>query len=918
MKRKLIEVAIPLAAVNKHAAREKAIHVGHPTAMHLWWARRPLAICRAVLLASLIDDPSAHPARFPDSASQEAERRRLFDLIERLADWDEASNSRLLEEAHKAIRESVGGELPTVYDPFAGGGSIPLEAARLGLPTYGTDLNPVAVLVSKGSAELPGRFAGFKPVRAGAGGGIADTGSWRGAAGLAADLKVYGRLVVEAVRERIGESYPRVDTGRASLEVVAWMWARTVRCPNPACGGVTPLVRSFELSTGARKAFVEVRADAIKKEFAFRVLEGVGGGGPPTVGRTGGTCVFCASQFRLEHIKQEAVAGRIGARLMAIIADGDPGRRYLSPNAEHEEAGLSPTTSWGPDESLSTHPQYMAPPRYGLRSFRDLFTGRQLVALQTFIEEIAAASALAERDALAAGMERGAPLAESGSGARAYGEAIATYLAFALDKLANYGSSIAAWNRQRVSIVPTFGLPVLPMVWDFAEANPLSGSTGGWMQGVDQISKALARLPTSGDVAIQQDDATRPTVQINGPVLVSTDPPYYDNVPYADLSDFYYVLLRRTVGTIWPELFRTLLVPKSDELVADTYRLGGKREAKEHFESGLVKAFEHLAREYSGDYPVTIYYAFRQAEAQGAEGHASTGWETMLSAVLAAGLAINGTWPVRTEQSGGLRESGRNALASSIVLVCRPRPDDAGITDRKAFLAELRSRLPEALRLLQHGNIAPVDLAQASIGPGMAVFSSYAKVVEPSGEPMSVRTALVLINQVLGEVLTEQEGDFDSDTRWAITWFEQHRYGEGKYGDAELLSKAKDTAVGGLEEAGIVESRPGYVRLLRSEELAADWDPATDRRTPIWEITQRLIHALKEGGGAGAAADIVRRTGGRAEVAKELAYRLYVTCERKNWPEEGRDFNSLVVEWPEITKLASGIGPGQTDLGLGG
>jgi putative DNA methylase len=465
------------------------------------------------------------------------------------------------------------------------------------------------------------------------------------------------------------------------------------------------------------------------------------------------------------------------------------------------------------------------------------------------------------------------------------------------------------------AIRATFGRQAIPMSWDFAEANPFEKSSGSFAVAIRNVADAVAAAGVGPAATVSQKEAGSAVL---GPAIICTDPPYYDNIGYADLSDYFYVWHRRALRDVFPDFFSTVLTPKSEELIASSYRFGDRTRAQEHFENGLATVFSRIRAATAIDYPVTVFYAFKQAESTETDGLASTGWEVMLNAMIGAGLRVLGTWPLRTEGATRLVSMGTNALASSIVLVCRPRPDDAGITDRKAFLAELRSELPEALRLLQHGNIAPVDLAQASIGPGMAVFSKYAKVVEPSGEPMTVRTALGLINQVLGEVLTEQEDDFDADTRWAITWFEEHRYGEGKYGDAELLSKAKVTAVSGLVDAGIVESRVGKVRLLRSEELKPDWNPATDRRTPIWEITQRLIFALNKGGGVGAAADIVRRTGGRAEVAKELAYRLYVTCERKSWADEARDFNSLVVDWPEITKLASGIGPGQTDLGLGG
>jgi putative DNA methylase len=394
-------------------------------------------------------------------------------------------------------------------------------------------------------------------------------------------------------------------------------------------------------------------------------------------------------------------------------------------------------------------------------------------------------------------------------------------------------------------------------------------------------------------------------------MLISTDPPYYDNIGYADLSDFFYVWLRRSLHAIHPDLFRTVLTPKTEELIATPYRFGGdKRKAESHFETGLGRAFGRLREVTGQDLPVTIYYAFKQAESDGeADGTvASTGWETMLEGLLSAGFTIDGTWPMRSEL---------NALASSIVLVCRPRSTNAGITDRRGFLAALRSELPDAVRTLQHGNIAPVDLAQAAIGPGMAVFSRYAKVVEPDGSPMAVRTALGVINTVLADVLTEQEDEFDNDTRWAVIWFEQNRHADGRFGDAEVLSKAKNTGVNALRAAGILVDGAGKVRLKKRDELDDSWDPTSDKRLTVWEVTQHLIRALDEGGEP-AAADLVRKVGGLADTARDLAYRLYAVCERKKWAEEALGYNALVTAWPEITRLAASTpgneGPQQTRL----
>ena len=384
--------------------------------------------------------------------------------------------------------------------------------------------------------------------------------------------------------------------------------------------------------------------------------------------------------------------------------------------------------------------------------------------------------------------------------------------------------------------------------------------------------------------------------------VVSTDPPYYDNIAYADLSDFFYVWLRRAIRSIYPDLFATLAVPKAEELVATTYRHGNKEKAETFFLSGMTNAMRRLAKQSHPAYPVTIYYAFKQSETKGDTGMASTGWETFLAAVIESGFSITGTWPMRTEYTGNLKK-GFNALASSIVLVCRQRPAAAPMATRRELVASLRAELPTALAHLQSGNIAPVDLAQAAIGPGMAVFTRYAKVLDAEGKPVSVREALALINQMLDEVLAEQEGDFDADSRWALAWFEQQGFDEGEYGVAETLSKAKNTSIAGIVEGGILASSAGKVRLLRPDELADDWDPTTDDRLTVWEAVHHLIRAL-ETGGEPEAARVEAQLGAKADIARELAYRLYTICERKRRAAEALSYNSLVQSWPEIADLA--------------
>ncbi|OAN40578.1 hypothetical protein A6A03_04530 [Chloroflexus islandicus] len=1082
--RKLIEVALPLDAINKEAAREKSIRHGHPSTLHLWWARRPLAACRAVLFASLIDDPSSHPDQFPTEEDQQRERERLFGIIERLVKWENAHNEEILREAHNEILKHTNGYPPPVYDPFAGGGSIPLEAQRLGLEAHASDLNPVAVLINKALIELPPKFANLPPVSSEHQTSLAESlsslfslPSYRGAAGLAADVRYYGKWMRDEAERRIGYLYPKVklpkDYGGGEATVIAWLWARTVKCPNPACGAQMPLVRSFELSKKKGKEhwvepvieFVNTSGPAARAPEgewsaggspagdersagmggpaarapegewsaggspagdewsagmggpaarapegewsaggspagdewsaggspagdkwsagmggpaarapegewsaggspagdewsaggspagdkwsagmggpAARAPEGEwsaggspagsttrasvrvrftvrsGSGKPPagTVGRRGARCLCCDTAVPLEYIRAEGRAGRMGAQMMAIVAEGRGGRIYLPPVAEHEQAALRAHPAWAPETDLPEQALGFRVQNYGFTKHRDLFTPRQLVALTTFSDLIGEARVMVQRDAARAGFI---------PDPAAYADAVATYLAFSVSKAADLASSQCHWqpNPQHLKIAPTFARHALSMNWDYAEGNPFSDSSGNFWRQIELICEVLDELYMGPLGLVKQQDATQFEMVSTAKMVISTDPPYYDNVPYADLSDFFYVWLRHSLKDVYPELFGTLLAPKAEELVAEPFRHGGREAAQRFFEEGLRKVFDRIRSLHHPDYPLTVYYAFKQAEVETVgEGNgaladdddeapsasviASTGWETMLQGLIQVGFTIVGTWPIRTERPGRLRETGSNALASSIVLVCRPRPAAARVATRREFLSALRAELPEALRRLQQGNIAPVDLAQAAIGPGMAVFSRYSKVIEADGSPMRVRTALQIINQELDAVLAAQEGEFDSATRWAIAWFEQYGLNEGPYGLAETLSKAKNTSVEGMGEAGIIVARSGKVRLLRRDELPADWESRRGQRMTIWEITQYLVYALEQRGENGAAA-LLAQLGGEGEIARDLAYRLYMTCERKGWAQEAQAYNSLVVAWPEIRRLAAG------------
>jgi putative DNA methylase len=882
-RKKLIEVTLPLEAINRESAREKSIRHGHPSTLHLWWARRPLAACRAVLFASIVDDPSSRPDLFPSEAEQEAERQRLFRLIEELVKWESTTNEAVLEAAREEIRTATGGKPPPVLDPFCGGGSIPLEAQRLGLEAHASDLNPVAVLITKALIEIPPKFAGRPPVNPESPERLGHGASWTGAQGLAEDVRYYGRWMRERALERIGHLYPKatLPDGREAT-VIAWLWARTVTCPNPACGARMPLVRSFALSTKKGKEW-HVQPVVEGTEVRFEVRQGKDAP-DGTVGRRGARCVVCESTVPLDHVRAEGQAGRMDARLMAIVAEGERGRVYLPPREEHEAIARSAEPQNVPDTDLPAQALGFRVQGYGMRKHRDLFTPRQLVALTTVSDLV--------------GEARERVLADGGD--EAYADAIATYLAFGVDRSADRGSTICSWDAGYVKVRNTFARQAIPMTWDFAEGNPFSGSTGNFDGALEWVAEVVEAAPAAVCAVAHQLDAAAAIDSVAEPML-ATDPPYYDNIGYADLADFFYVWLRRSLGRVYPELFSTLLTPKAQELVADSHRFSGDRtQAERFFQDGLGRSFERMRGVHDSDYPLTLFYAFKQAEDDLDGATASTGWETMLAGLVRAGFSITGTWPMRSELGNRMRNLDSNALASSIVLVCRPRPAEAPIATRRDFIAALKAELPEALRTLQHGSIAPVDLAQAAIGPGMAVFSRYAKA---DGQPMSVRSALGLINQALDEILAEQEGDFDPDTRFAVAWFEQRGAQEGPFGEADVLARAKNTSVEGMERAGIIVSRAGKVRLVRRDELDPAWDPATDRRLTVWEVAQHLIRRLDEQGEAGAA-ELLRRVGGLGEAARELAYRLYAICERKGWAQEALGYNALVASWPEIARLA--------------
>lgn len=891
MKRKLIEVSLPLEAINKQAAREKSIRHGHPSTLHLWWARRPLAAARAVLFAQLVDDPSARPDEFPTDEDQRVERERLHGIIERLVDWDNVRDEKLLGEAHAEILKSTDGDPPPILDPFAGGGTIPLEAQRLGLEARASDLNPVAVLINKALVAIPARFRDCPPLWP----GLADSEirKWSGAEGLAADVRAYGAWIRERAEQRIGVLYPTAGQNT----VIAWIWARTVTCPNPACGIEMPLVRSWWLGKkkGKEAYIIPVVRNDGDSSAGRRVEFMIGSGAPDgaatsegTVARGIAVCLACGTAVPNDHIRREANGIGLGAQLMAIVAEGNRRRIYLAPTAEAAAAAQVGRPANVPEQLVPEHNHDVDRlPMYGMPRWSDAFTNRQLVALSTFSDLVLEA--------------RQQVIADGGTDE--YADAVATYLGQAVSRGADRQSSVCSWDASpsKEQVRGVFARQAIPMAWDYAEINPFAKSSGTWTESVDWVAKALERLPAKGASDVRQADAA---TRDFGGAVISTDPPYYDNIGYSDLSDFFYVWLRRTLRTVHPDLFATMLVPKAEELVANPYRHGGKRGARDFFEDGFRSVFA-LARESANpDFPITVYYAYKQSETDGA-GEASTGWETLLDGMIRAGWKITSTWPLRSELSNRMIASGTNALASSIVLSLRPRPSEAPVIDRRGYIDLLRDELPKKLRELQHGAIAPVDLAQAAIGPGMAVFSSFARVVEPDGNSVSVRSALQVINAVLSEVLSDQEGDFDTDTRWCVKWFETHGFERVGYGEAETLAGAYNTSVAGLDRSGAVYAKAGEVRLLTTAELPKAYRPERDEHITLWEVAMHLVKALDECGlaeagrilnGASARVDI--------EAVKELAYLVFSLAEKRSMVQVAGMFNALVTSWPEVTAAA--------------
>ena len=914
-KKKLIEVAIPLEAINAASAREKSIRHGHPSTLHLWWARRPLAACRAVLFAQLVDDPSSDLEKFPTPEAQEAERKRLFAIIEDMVKWENSTNEEVLERARAEIRKSCGGELPPVYDPFSGGGSIPLEAQRLGLPAYGSDLNPVAVMIGKALIEIPPKFKDREPIHP----GVKDRQFYRNAEGLAEDVKYYGEWMREKAWERIGHLYPQVElpkeNGGGKATVIAWIWARTVPSPDPAFAGVqVPIASNFLLSAKAGKeAWIEPVVDRQAKSITYRIRHSgtkaeISAAKEGTKAGRGANfrCLISETAITPDYVKQTGRDGKMGQTLLAIVAEGSRNRVPVAPSEEHSTVALSVKPNWKPETSLPDDPRNFWTVDYGLTTFGDLFTDRQLLALNTFSDLVHEVRAQIEFDGAQAGLSSDpTPLRDGGNGAKAYAEAVSVYLGICVSKASVFLNSLSRWRAGESKTAPAFGRQAIPMVWDYAEVNPFAGAGGDFQGVVMGASGMLDRLRGAADGRLVHHDAQ--TVEYPRSTVISTDPPYYDNIGYADLSDFFYCWMRPVLRAIYPDGFSVLATPKAEELIAAPYRHGGNEAAEAFFLEGMSRAISNMSSQSSDDYPATIYYAFKQSEVS-QDGISSTGWATFLQAVVEAGYAVVGTWPLRTEMATRMIASGTNALANSVVLVCRKKGSTAESITRAEFIRALKRELPPAISELQAANIAPADMPQSAIGPGMGVFSRYKAVLESDDSPMSVKTALQLINRELDEYLGGIQGEFDADTRFAITWFEQNGTGKGEYGVADNLARARGISVDSVKHAGIVESAAGKVRILARDELDEDWDPEDDRHLTVWECLQHLVRQHEKDGISHDTAVLLKKINTQAEAVKDLAYCLYdISANKRKDAKEATAYNALIADWAELTKAAAAI-----------
>ena len=948
--RKLIEVALPLKEINEACVSEKTIRHGHPSSLHLYWARRPLAAARAILFAQLVNDPEYdYENKKRPVKEAKRERVRLFSIISDLVKWENTNNIEILKKAQEEIRKSWVAtcnlnkghpqaselfnpeKIPAIHDPFAGGGSIPLEAQRLGLEAWASDLNPVSVLINKAMIEIPPKFVDKRPI-----GPIPifekqreiESFTWQGITGLAEDVRRYGHLVRDEVVKRIGYLYPQYEVtselvqGRPDLKryqgqklpIIAWIWARTVKSPDPRFHHIDiPLASTFVLSSkSGKEAFIHpvVFDDGFRFDIKLGRYPSEAINGTKLARGAKFKCLMSNTPIDDKYIKSEGLAGRLGSKLMAVVAEGVNSRVYLPPTEEMERYVINTPTEWIPEQKIPGDLRAFWTPSYGLTHFHHLFTNRQLAAITCFSDVINDVRDKIFHDAIAAGWkDDNLGMEYGGTGAKAYSEAVGLCLSFALSKLADLSNSLCRWENIAQCPRNLFGRQAIPMIWDYAEGNVIGSSSGSWLVILDGFVKAykstFSNVAKHIPGAALQADAHNQNISKNK--IVSTDPPYYDNIGYADLSDFFYIWLRRSLKPVFPNLFGTMSTPKNEELVASPYRHGGKKQSEDFFLNGMSQALLNLSQQTNPSYPITIYYAFKQSDST-KEGTSSTGWITFLEAVIHSGLYITGTWPIRTENNSRMIGQGTNALASSIVLVCRKRDEEAAIISRKDFLQELKLSIPLELDNMINVSeasspITPVDLAQSAIGPGMAIYSKYKAILESDGTYMSVHSALIQINKEIDNYFDTIIPKQDSETRFCLAWFSEYGWKEGPFGEAEVLAKAKGLSVEGVRDSGVLIAGSGKVRLFRPAEYPSDWNPLKDDRTPVWEVLHQLIRAHQSSGESAAAA-IASAVPELAATARQLAFLLYTLCERQGWAEDARPYNDLVTAWLSIEKQA--------------
>ena len=957
-RKKLIEIDLPLADINKESAREKSIRHGHPSTLHLWWARRPLASCRAVIFASMVDDPSSCPDEFPTIEDQAIERKRLHDIISRLVKWENSNDPDLLAQARLEIAKSIARQpnkppipdsttqpatpdrhcgldpqstgaategttsmpihtnpceshpqtilqylakhAPTIYDPFCGGGSIPLEAQRLGMKAVGSDLNPVAVLITKALIEIPPKFANKPPVNPDADPMGITTGKgrksqkvpWRGASGLADDIRYYGKWMREEAFKRIGHLYPTIkDENGIDRTVIAWLWTRTIPCANPACGINMPMMKTFQLSKKPKnRHWTKPVVNRETNTISFKVQNHPADvPTEATVNRNGATCIACKSTVKLDYVRQQAREGKMSEQMTAIVAEGDNKRLFISPNDEHVQTALNAEPEWRPSQAITKNPKVSAL-AYGTTHWHQLFTERQLLTLTTFSDLIS---------------EVRLQIIENSDDGD-YADAVCLYLALAVGRLSNGSSRFNVWQNLGDKVAQVFGRQAIPMMWDYPESNAFSTQTQNWTAQIEWVAKAVDHTPAESNPGktLQADAST--TVHANDAPIIVTDPPYYDNIQYADLSDFFYVWLRPILRDTYPELFAGMLTPKMEEMIAAPRF----EDSKQHFEEGLNKTLRLIRQRCTDDYPSSIFYAYKQQEEEHG-GQTSTGWETMLNALISSGFHVIGTWPIRTERPTGLKVNV-NALASSVILVCRPRPEDAPSITRQQFLDELADEMPKALdQLTRESHITPTDLAQAAIGPGMEIYSKYSSVTYISGKPFTVKNALIAINSEVHKYDERETGDLDPESQFCVTWLNQHGFEKGDYGAANVAAQAKNIDVRTLADFhDILTAESGNVQLHNIHYYAPiDYDyeaPIDDRNGNMtaWEGCLRMAYHMdyhrEDAGGIYGSAIVYNAKGSYTDRIERLARILYNYHDARGEAHRAYVFNSIVTQWNDI------------------